>query len=398
MIEIITMDDMIKKDMMKVSSAIYASNYNRNYKNAKILIKVENSVAIVYDDNNNKEIVKFEVIKKRKYSLVGDIETIYNEFEENKNNNKEKDIKQIVSEIIDYVKSFGEIIRLMTRPKDIIFVVEDEGKIEYIDLVDAMFMTFHTGTKKSKIIKEIMTNHIEVIEKREQSEVEDGDFINFIKEINSVGTYTGSVEQVNTLARTVDVIYKSTSGDLDRCTVPFENLVRIKSVKLKNNKPTLNKKEVVGLVKDIMEISKICKTHESNYDSMRVISEDVEMYKNSKGSSIYLTLSNEKYNEDININQIEDAKEICKCSDVIIEIVRNKRQKTITVCAYVEVDYIRNDGSKDDTGVIIEEIVEKMPKNTKQNDENMIKLNKENNYIIEENVGVKPIKKISTNT
>lgn len=398
MIEIITMDDMIKKDMMKVSSAIYVSNYNRNHKDAKILIKVENNVAIVYDDNNNKEIVKFEVIKKRKYSLVGDIETIYNEFEENKNNNKEKDIKQIVSEIIDYVKSFGEIIRLMTRPKDIIFVVEDEGKIEYIDLVDAMFMTFHTGTKKSKIIKEIMTNHIEVIEKREQSEVEDGDFINFIKEINSVGTYTGSVEQVNTLARTVDVIYKSTSGDLDRCTVPFENLVRIKSVKLKNNKPTLNKKEVVGLVKDIMEISKICKTDESNYDSMRVISEDAEMYKNSKGSSIYLTLSNEKYNEDININQIEDAKEICKCSDVIIEIVRNKRQKTITVCAYVEVDYIRNDGSKDDTGVIIEEIVEKMPKNTKQNDENMIKLNKENNYNIEENVGIKPIKKISTNT
>ena len=398
MIEIITMDDMIKKDMMKVSSAIYASNYNRNYKNAKILIKVENSVAIVYDDNNNKEIVKFEVIKKRKYSLVGDIETIYNEFEENKNNNKEKDIKQIVSEIIDYVKSFGEIIRLMTRPKDIIFVVEDEGKIEYIDLVDAMLMTFHTGTKKSKIIKEIMTNHIEVIEKREQSEVEDGDFINFIKEINSVGTYTGSVEQVNTLARTVDVIYKSTSGDLDRCTVPFENLVRIKSVKLKNNKPTLNKKEVVGLVKDIMEISKICKTDESNYDSMRVISEGAEMYKNSKGSSIYLTLSNEKYNEDININQIEDAKEICKCSDVIIEIVRNKRLKTITVCAYVEVDYIRNDGSKEDTGVIIEEIVEKMPENTKQNDENMIKLNKENNYNIEENVGVKPIKKIPTNT
>lgn len=39
-----------------------------------------------------------------------------------------------------------------------------------------------------------------------------------------------------------------------------------------------------------------------------------------------------------------------------------------------------------------------MPKNTKQNDENMIKLNKENNYNIEENVGVKPIKKTPTNT
>lgn len=202
-------------------------------------------------------------------------------------------IDKVIEEIIDYIKGYGKVIKLKIDVNDIAFIVEGRNEDHYIELKEMMYRTNNTNVSKNKIMKKIMNNYVNITEKYEQSKVEYGDFVNFIKKQGCVGTYAGVVEQVNTLARTVDVKYKSTDGELEYCTIPLEHLVRIKTVTLKE-----------------MESNKI----------------------------------------------------------------------------------------EDNDDVITKENIENIRKNTKQNDENMIKLNKENNYNIEENVGVKPIKKISTNT
>lgn len=378
MIQVISMDDLVKKDLLKVSNAIYNSKYTIKNNDAKILIRIEGNIATVYDDNTNVNIVKFEVNKKKKYSVVSEIETLYS-----------VNINEVALEVIDYVKRYGKITKVKVEPKDIAFIVEGHNEDKYIELVEVLHMTHNTHVNKNKLLKEIMNNHVNITEKYEQSEVECGDFVNFIKNKNGVGTYQGAVERVNTLAGTVDVKYKSTSGEIDLYTIPFENLVRIKTVTIKEKikqmeepikkQDTIDKKEVTKLVDDVMEISKICETNESNYSCIKSALSNVVIQNYNRGCSIYGILKDEKYIEKITEEDInDDIRSIENCSEVIIEIIRDKRFNKLTVRGFVEIHYIDSNGIKKKTDVIIKEIVEKLPKKAKQIDENVIKLNKEN--------------------
>lgn len=308
--EIVSLNELVKKDMIKIMNHVFNTGYIRKHSNADFGMKVEENMATVVDKNTGTEIVKFEINKKKKYSVVSDVKNVYLE-------NKTVDV--VALEVIDYIKRIGKIIKIKVDINDIAFVVEGHNEDKYIELVDVIHETKNTHIKKNELIKELMTKHLDITKKYKQSDVECGDFVNFIKNKNESLTYSGVVERVNTLARTVDIKYKRNNDIIEICTISFDNLTRIKTLTLKEEEKHITKEESVKEQKIINKVK------------------------------------------------------ISKSTDRLVEVDDIKLYK-------------------------IKEIVEKLPKNTKQIDENVVKLNKENTLKMKGDVGIEPIKKMSTNT
>ena len=240
-VEIVSLNEIVKNDRIKVMNQIFNSGYTRNVNNFVLGMAVKDGVAIVLDkNNNNAPIITFEVIKKKKYSVTGDFKLMYT---------KEVDLDKVAEEVIEKVKSYGEVI-----------------------------------------------------------------------------------------------------------------------------KETIDKKEVARLVKDVMELSKDLSTVEDNLNIVDLLIEGAQLHTFKKVATIGVKLKNEKYIGRITKKDIDDddIKTIGDCSEVYIEVVRDEENKTLTVGAYVEVDYIYTDGTKGRSGVTIKEIVEKLPKNTNDFSKNVV--------------------------
>lgn len=391
-VKIITMDDLIKDDMLSVSNMLYNRGYVLKNKDMKLLIRVENDMATVYDDNNKTDLVRFKVNKKRKYSIVGELEQLF------KINTS---VIEVAEEVIEYVKGFGKINKIKIDIDNIAFLVEGRNEDKYIELVDAMYMTNNTHISKNRVMKEIMNHHVNINEKYEQTEVDYGDFVKFKKNKDSIGVYGGVVERVNYPARTIDVKYKNTSGDIEYLIIPFDYIMRIKTVTIKeiettsfNEDGTINKKEVSKLVSDVTDISRKCETGDSNYRCIKLIIENLKISHFDRGYTMYGVLDKDRYIEKITKEDIDDdVKSIEKMSSVIIEVTKEKIFNRLRVRGFVIVYYIDSCGNQKRKELVIKEIIENLSKNTKQIDENVVKLNKENTKIKKDVCWHLPIKK-----
>ena len=390
-VEIVSLNELVKKDLIKVSNAIYNTRYVAK---EKLVMSIKNNVATVVDDTNGTEIVTFEVSKKKKYSVVGDITTLYTE-------NQDKYIKRVATEIIECALNYGTIKKIHIQNNELAFIVDGHNEDKYLELGELMHLTSNSKVNKASLLKELIKNHLTKVVKDKDKDLEVGDAIYYkVDGINESGT----IGKINVLARTVEVHIRKKDGTLFHRIVSFDRIIRTialiyKTDKIEKNKTndsiekeskevtvtnqfespkdnTLDKKEVTRVVKAVMELSKDVSTVKDNLSVVDSLIEGAQLHTYGKVATIGTTLKNEKYIGKITKKDIDDddIKSIGDCSEVYIEVVRDEKNKTLTVGAYVEVEYIYTDGTKGKTGITIKEITEKIPKKANNFYENMIQL------------------------